>query len=87
MSLQISSETTTQSYFLYSSMARSISHLSQTRPQGLWGLQKTAAWMLPSASFFSMSSKSMRHTPSSSILSGEWTISKPLPLRLFVKPM
>ena len=86
-SLQISSDTTTQSYLRYSSMARSISQRSQTRPHGLCGEQNTAAWMSFWASLASMSSKSIRQTPSSSILSGECTMERPLFSRLLVKPM
>ena len=51
-------------------MAFSISHLSQTRPQGLWGEQKMAAWIFSFLSFSSMSSKSIRQVPVSSCTRG-----------------
>ena len=75
MSDQISSETTQTSCFLNSSMAFSSSHSSQTRPVGLWGEHMTAAWILFSTILRSMSSKSMRQTPSSSWTRGLWTMS------------
>ena len=62
------------SCFLKSSMARSSSQRSQTRPQGLWGAQKTTAWIWLSTIFFSMSSKSMRQMLFSSKYRGLWTM-------------
>ena len=68
-------------------MARSSSHRSHTRPQGLWGEQNTAAWMRLSTIFFSMPAKSIRHTPPPSSTRGLWTISYPLLPNAPVKPM
>ena len=74
MSDQISSEITYTSYLRHSAVARSSSHGSHTRPQGLCGEQRIMTRMRFSRSFFSMSSKSMRHTPSASRVSGLWTM-------------
>ena len=68
-------------------MACSISQRSQTRPQGLNGAQKMARWMLSSRSLRSMSSKSMRQTPSSSRTSGLCTMVRPVLLIVPVNPM
>ena len=71
MSDQISSETMNTSCFAHSSVKRSTSQRSHTRPVGLCGEQNTAACMWFSTIRRSMSSKSMRQTPFSSFTSGE----------------